>query len=114
LTFTSGGSILASNTVNTLTTAGALSVTGDQTVTGTFTCTGAVGSRASIRSATAGTQYTITANAVSISYTDFYGINAAGTSAPWSGTSFGDLSLNNNITFTSPKTVYWSLAAGGA
>jgi hypothetical protein len=43
-------------------------------------------------------------------YIDFRDITAAGASAPWSGTSFGDCGGNSNITFPAPKTVYWNLA----
>ena len=40
---------------------------------------------------------------------DFRDITAAGTSAPWSGTSIGNCLGNTNITFTAAKTVYWNL-----
>lgn len=42
---------------------------------------------------------------------DFCNITAAGASAPWSGTRFGNAGGNTNITgFAAPKTVYWNLA----
>jgi len=40
---------------------------------------------------------------------DFRDITAAGTSAPWSGTSIGNCLGNSNITFTAAKTVFWNL-----
>jgi len=39
---------------------------------------------------------------------DFSGITASG--AAWSGTRLGDAEGNSNITFPTPKTVYWNLA----
>lgn len=41
---------------------------------------------------------------------DFRDITAAGASAPWSGTRFGNCGGNTNITFPAAKTVYWNLA----
>lgn len=88
-------------------------ISANQTVTGTLTLAGTdAANRSRLMSATDGTQYTVTAGAASITNADFYGIVGAGT-ATWSGTSVGDMSLNSNITFSTPKTVYWSLAAGG-
>jgi hypothetical protein len=48
-----------------------------------------------------------------LSYINFAGINAAGAAIPFTGTSFGDLGNNTNITFTAGVNKYWSLAAGG-
>lgn len=57
-------------------------------------------------------------NAAAISGTltdvDFRGITVIGPTAPWTGTRLGDGGGNSGITgFEAPKTVYWSLAAGG-
>jgi hypothetical protein len=46
-------------------------------------------------------------------YIDFRDITAAGTSAPWSGTSLGDCQGNSNITFPAAKTVYWRYGSAG-
>lgn len=59
-----------------------------------------------------------TINAAAISGTltdvDFRGITVIGPTAPWTGTRLGDGGGNSGITgFEAPKTVYWSLAAGG-
>lgn len=59
-----------------------------------------------------------TINAAAISGTltdvDFRGITVTGPTAPWTGTRLGDGGGNSGITgFATPKTVYWSLAAGG-
>ena len=50
---------------------------------------------------------------VSISDCDFSDIYVIGTAAPISGTRIGDLRGNSGITFSTPKTVHWNLAAGG-
>lgn len=106
-------SMTGANTFNNLTILGKTALSADQTVTGTFTVTGTnETTRVVIASDTFGTQRTITAAATSLSYVDFYGVNGAG-DATWSGTSIGDATLNSGITFTAPKTVYWSLASGG-
>ena len=44
---------------------------------------------------------------------DFRDITASGTSAPWSGTRIGNCLGCTNITFTTPRTVYWNSAASG-
>jgi len=56
---------------------------------------------------------TINAASKSLSGVDFYGITAGGAAAPFSGTSIGNGGGNTNITGATPKTVYWSLLAGG-
>lgn len=43
-----------------------------------------------------------------LSDTDFSGITASGASAPWSGTRLGNAGRNSNITFTTPKTVFFA------
>ena len=55
---------------------------------------------------------TISANAVSLNYVNFYGIAATGAAAPFTGTSLGDGGWNSGITFTAPKTTYFRGAAG--
>jgi hypothetical protein len=88
----------------------------DQTVTGTLTATGAAANRILFLSSTVvGTVRTITVAAHSaFSYVNFRDITAQGAVIPWSGTRLGNLGNNTNITFDAPKTVYWSLLAGGA
>lgn len=107
------------NTFNNLTLASpagvgrrALALSANQTVLGTLTCSGsAPNSRPRITGAAGGN--TITAAAVSLAQADFSNIIAAGASAPWSGTNLGDGGENTNITFATPKTVYWNQPAGG-
>lgn len=123
---TGSTTIAGVNTFNNLTVSGHVtagstrttSFSNNQTVNGTFTATGSsVSARALLvglgGAGTPTAQSTITAAAVSLSNVDLCGIIGAG-AATWSGTSVGDRSGNSGITFTSPKTVYWSLAAGGA
>ena len=85
------------------------------TISGALTSTGgSVSSRSTITSdAPYTTQRTLSAGSVSLSYINFAGINAAGAAIPFTGTSFGDLGNNTNITFTAGVNKYWSLAAGG-
>jgi len=91
-----------------------LAFTGNQVINGTLTAIGTNGTRRiKIISGTIGTQRTITANAVSLTDVDFYGINCAG-SATWSGTRIGDVALNTGLSASTPKTVYWSRAIGGS
>jgi hypothetical protein len=107
------------NTFNNLTVASpagvgrrTLSLSANQTVSGTLTCSGSAPNiRPRITGAAGGN--TITAAAVSLAQADFFDITAAGVSSPWSGTNLGDGSGNTNITFASPKTVYWNQPAGG-
>jgi hypothetical protein len=56
-------------------------------------------------------QMSLTCNTYNIRNTDFINCAVSGTTA--TGTSIGDAGGNSNITFTTPKTVYWNLAAGG-
>lgn len=61
---------------------------------------------------------TATINAAALSGSlvnvDFKGITITGPTAPWSGTNLGDGGGNTGITgFASPRTIYWSQAAGG-
>lgn len=104
LTFATTNSTYALNSLPIL-------IGGNQTVTGTLTTTSASNSRRIwLKSSIAGTQRTITAAAISLSNVDFSDIVAAGAAAPFSGTSIGDALNNSNITFNTPKTVYWNLA----
>jgi hypothetical protein len=64
------------------------------------------GRRGGVRTLTVGTWTTK-------QYIDFRDITAAGTSAPWSGTSLGDCQGNSNITFPAAKTVYWRYGSAG-
>ena len=88
---------------------------GSATITGTLTVSaGAIPARRTfMRSSTVGTTVTLTCNAFSGDNVDFRDITIAGAAAPITGSSLGDCKGNSGITFTSPKTVYWNLAAGG-
>jgi hypothetical protein len=106
--------IFGINTFNNLsfpttTTRASVAFNANQIINGTLTANGtdetkrySIGGGGSIRQ--------ITANAISLSYVNFSDITAAGSSIPWTGTSFGDIGNNTNITFDAPKTVYWNLA----
>jgi hypothetical protein len=89
---------------------------GNQTVTGTLTVAGQLSVRRYfIRSGIIGTTRTLTVGTVaSLVDVDFRDITIAGASSPWSGTQLGDCGGNTNITFPSPKTVYWNLVGGGS
>lgn len=88
---------------------------GSATITGTLTVSaGAIPARRTfMRSSTVGTTVTLTCNAFSGDNVDFRDITITGAAAPITGSSLGDCKGNSGITFTSPKTVYWNLAAGG-
>ena len=90
-------------------------LSGSATITGTLTVSaGAITARRTfMRSSTVGTTVTLTCNAFSGDNVDFRDITIAGAAAPITGSSLGDCKGNSGITFTSPKTVYWNLAAGG-
>ena len=92
-----------------------IQLTGNATITGTLTVSaGAIPARRTfMRSNTVGTTVTLTCNAFSGDNVDFRDITIAGAAAPITGSSLGDCKGNSGITFTSPKTVYWNLAAGG-
>ena len=116
------GSITGTNTFNNLSFTRAsgvgfstISVNGNQIINGTLSIPGPnnIGAtRLLIYSGVYGTNYTITANTVSLTDVDFRDITGAGT-ATWTGTRIGDCGGNSGITFDTPKTVYWNLAAGG-
>jgi len=107
------------NTFNNLTLASPASVghrslvfSANQTINGTLTVAGsAANSRPELVGAFTGT--TLTAASVSLLNADFCAIIAAGASSPWSGTRLGNGGNNTNITFATPKTVYWNQPAGG-
>jgi len=88
------------------------------TINGTFTVTGGTYTRrvafmVYLAYSPNPTSTNITAANKSLSYVDFYGINASGAAAPFSGTNIGDAGGNTGISGTTPKTVYWNLLAGG-
>jgi hypothetical protein len=108
LTYTfSGGGVIAiggNTTITTLVASGTSLTSRIQIQGNIFYFAGGFGYRSSTpRTLTVGTW-------VTKQYIDFRDITAAGASAPWSGTSFGDCGGNSNITFPAPKTVYWNLA----
>jgi hypothetical protein len=114
--------IAGPNTFNNLTitapsSAGVRQVTFDsrQTINGTLSTSGTAGNRRVwFRGVTYGIAQTLTINATpSLTDADFRDIYVIGTAAPISGTRVGDLRGCRGITFSTPKTVYWNLAAGG-
>lgn len=81
-------------------------IANNQTINGTLTLTGTTTARIYVVTTVLGTQITLTANAVSLSYCDFTDIIGAG-AASWTGTSLGDGDNNSGITFATPVTRYW-------
>ena len=120
---TSGTSAIGgSNTFNNLTvtapsTAGVTTVTfaAQQTINGTLSTTGTAGNRrVFFASATYGISVDLVVNsALSLTDADFRGLYVRGTAAPISGTRIGNRGECRGITFSTPKTVFWNLAAGG-
>ncbi len=98
-------------------TAGVTQVTfaTSHTINGTLSTTGTAGNRRVwFRGTTYGIAQTLTINsAPSLTDADFRDIYVIGTAAPISGTRIGDLRGIRGITASTPKTVYWNLAAGG-
>jgi len=86
-----------------------------QTINGTLSTTGTAGNRrVFFASATYGISQDLVVNsAPSLTDADFRGLYVRGTSAPISGTRIGNRGECRGITFSTPKTVYWNLAAGG-
>lgn len=81
------------------------------TITGTLTCAGATAvRRVFVRSDTLGTQRDLTVGTLSANDCDFRDIEILGAAIGTAPTRAGDCGGNNNITFPSPKTVYWNLA----
>jgi hypothetical protein len=119
--------ITGSNTFNNLTfaarAAAGVGVAGlaagtTQTINGTLTTNSGSSATPERRllfySTTITSQATMSVAAVSLTNTDFRDIAASGAASPFTGTSLGNTANNSNITFTTAKTVYWSLLAGGS
>ena len=111
--------ITGANTFNNLaitgpSTAGVTTITFDsqQTINGTLSTTGTAGNRrVFFASATYGISVDLVVNsAPSLTDADFRGLYVRGTAAPISGTRIGNRGECRNITFSTPKTVYWNLA----
>lgn len=115
--------ILGNNTFNNLTLAptsgsGSMlySFNNNQTITGTLTCSGASPIlRVQLQSNTLGTQRTLTVNNFATpTDIDFQDIQVTGAAAPVSGTRLGNCGgVGSGVVTSTPKTVYWNLAAGG-
>lgn len=106
-------------TNNTVTASGTFfcQFAGNQTI-GTLTINGGSDTtrRISIQTTVAliGTQVTLTVGTfVTNGFIDFRDINLAGAASPLTVATGGDCGNNTNITLATPKTVYWSLLAGG-
>jgi hypothetical protein len=127
VSFTSSGgskTLTGTNTFNNFTTQ-ARTVTGvatfvfsdNQIINGTFTCNNSTTAirRTIMLSNVLGTPRTIKVNATSLVNVDFLDIiiDPTSTAFPVTGTRLGNLGGNSGITFTTAKTVYWNLAAGG-
>lgn len=84
-------------------------------IAGTFSTSSTAGNRRLwIRSSTYGLMRDMHIAAIgSVSDVDFRDIRVTGAGGTLSGTRIGDLRGNSGITFSTPKTVYWNLAAGG-
>jgi len=113
-----GGNTFNSLTNTTVTAGGtfACSFAGNNTI-GTLTINGAssANGRASIQGTSPGTQVTLTvASFVTNGYVDFRDINFQGAASPLTVATGGNCGNNTNITLATPKTAYWSLAAGGS
>jgi hypothetical protein len=97
----------------------ALAISSNQTAAAALTMTGVNSGTSAGRVfmcvAFAGTASPITFTAATISLTnaDFMDVIAAGAAIPWTGTSIGDAGGNTNITFDSPRTLYW-IGNGGS
>jgi hypothetical protein len=92
-----------------------IALTATLTVIGNFTTTGTAGNnRILIRGNTYGIATNFICNGTySISDCDFRDIYFIGVNAPLTGTRLGNLGGLRGITTSAPKTVYWTLAAGG-
>jgi fibronectin-binding autotransporter adhesin len=84
-------------------------------ITGTFSTSSTEGNRRLwIQSSTYGLMRDMRIASIgSVSDVDFRDIRVTGAGGTLSGTRIGDLRGNSGITFSTPKTVYWNLAAGG-
>ena len=86
-----------------------------QTITGTLTVSGATAvRRIFLRSSVLGTQRDLTVGTLVADDCDFRDIEILGGAIGTAPTRAGDCGGNNNITFPSPKTVYWNLAGSQA
>lgn len=116
-TAVTGANTFNNLTVNAPSTAGVRQITfaSNQTFNGALGTTGTAGNRRVwFRSETYGIARTLTCNAAaSLTDADFRDLYVIGTAAPISGTRVGDLRGIRGITASTPKTVYWNLAAGG-
>lgn len=84
---------------------------GNQIVTGSLTVSGATAvRRIAVQSNIVGTQRDLTVGTLVATDCDFRDIEILGAAAGSSPTRAGNLGGNANITFPSPKTVYWNLA----
>ena len=84
-------------------------------ITGTFSTSGTAGNqRVWFRSSTYGLMRDIQIATIgTVTDVDFRDIRVTGAGGTLSGTRIGDLRGNSGITFSTPKTAYWNLAAGG-
>lgn len=118
--------ITGANTFNNLTIAarastGIGSLIFDSGLTNTINGTLTLGSgttainRLTVAASSVGSPTTLSvATLTAITDIDFRDITASGTSAPWSGTRIGNCLGCTNITFTTPRTVYWNSAASAS
>jgi hypothetical protein len=85
-------------------------------IAGTFSTSGTAGNRrAWFQSSTYGLMRDMQIATIgTVTDVDFRDIRVTGTAAPISGTRIGDLRGISGITASTPKTVYWSTAAGGS
>jgi fibronectin-binding autotransporter adhesin len=85
------------------------------TVNGTLSTTGTAGNRRVFFTSDTGgiAQDLVINSAPSLTDADFRGLYVRGTAAPISGTRIGNRGECRGITFSTPKTVYWNLPAGG-
>ena len=114
--------ITGSNTFNNFTLTGpgsvgivTITLGGTQTINGTLTTSNTAGNRRIFFSTTnyGMPQDLVVNSAPNITDCDFRGIHVYGTAAPISGTRIGNRGECRGITFSAPKTVYWSFALGG-
>lgn len=115
--------VTGANTFNNLTIAarsstGLGTLTFESAVTNTINGTLTLGSgttavaRLIVGASSVGSPTTLSvATLTAITDIDFRDITASGTSAPWSGTRIGNCLGCTNITFATPRTVYWNSAA---
>jgi hypothetical protein len=113
--------IFGANTFNNLAVTGPSSVgviavtfSSQQTINGIFSTTGTAGNRrilfASINQNSALNEVLIINSTPNLTDADFSSLSIIGTAAPISGTRIGNRGLCDNISFNTPKTVYWNLA----